>query len=107
MISKQTANRIKEIDFETIIKSKEPGGLIRHLALHAQNLDGDKKHKFFAASVTYYCYLMNIKNANVIELNKDHYLLLWVNSCLVENSNLLTMLAGIYQLLEWEKGLSG
>ena len=95
MISKQTAKRVKEIDFETIINSKEPGGLIKHLVLHSQELMGDKKHKFFAVSATYYCHLKGIKpDAKV--LNEDAYLLAWVNTCVVESGeqskNLLIML---------------
>ncbi len=108
MISKQTAERVKEIDFETIINSKEPGGLIKHLVLHAQDLEDGKRHQFAAASSTYYCYLKGIK-PSAEELNKDTYLLIWVNTCIAEkgdiNKNLLVMLAGIYQLLKWEKEL--
>ncbi len=108
MISKQTANRVKEIDFETIINSDEPGGLIRHLVLHAQNLE-TKKQTFFAASAVYYSYLMGIKRDETCTkvLNEDTYLLAWVNTCIAEpgseSDNLLVMLAGIYQLIEWEK----
>ncbi len=110
MISKQTAERVKEIDFETIINSKEPGGLIKHLVLESQNL-GNKKKVFFAASAVYYSHLMDIKRDEtcIKVLNEDTYLLAWVNTCLAESGsqsdNLLVMLAGIYQLLEWEKEL--
>ena len=108
MISKKTANRIKEIDFETIINSKEPGGLIRHLVLHAQNLE-TKKKAFFAASAVYYSHLMGIKDVNAKVLNEDTHLLAWVNTCLAntgdDSSNLLVMLAGIYQFIKWEKEL--
>ena len=110
MISKKTANRIKEIDFETIINSKEPGGLIRHLVLHAQNLE-TKRKAFFAASVVYYSYLMGIKRNETCTkvLNEDTHLLAWVNTCMAESGsqsdNLLVMLAGIYQFIKWEKEL--
>ena len=57
MISKQTANRIKEIDFETIINSK---GLIKHLVLHAQECKGTRAENFMAAAAVYYCHLLNI-----------------------------------------------
>ncbi len=106
MISKQTANRIKEIDFKTIINSEEPGGLIRHLVLHAQNLE-TKREAFFASSAVYYCHLMGIKGADAKVLNEDTHLLAWVNTCIAESGsqsdNLLVMLAGIYQFIKWEK----
>ncbi len=102
MISKQTAERIDEIDFETIINNN---GLINHIALHAQNLKGDKRHKFFASAAAYYCHLTGIE-PNIKELNKDICLVAWINACLADtgdlNTNLLIMLAGIYQFLEWE-----
>ncbi len=108
MISKQTAKRVKEIDFETIVNSKEPGGLIRHLVLESQGLKTDKRGRFFASAAAYYCHLKGIKPGAEI-LNKDTYLLVWVNTCVAEsgdlNKNLLIMLAGIYQLIEWEKEL--
>lgn len=108
MISKQIANKVKEIDFETIINSKEPGGLIKHLVLNTQDLKGDKSHYFESAAITYYCYLKDIK-PSAEELNKDEHLLAWVNTCIAEpgdqNKNLLIMLAGIYQFLKWEKEL--
>ncbi len=104
MISKKTAERIDEIDFETIINSSEPGGLIRYLALNTQKLKKSKRGKFFAASAAaYYCHLKGIK-PDIKELNKDKYLLTWVNTCLAED-NLTIMLIGIYQLIKWEKEL--
>ncbi len=108
MISKQTVKRIKEIDFETIINSNEPGSLIRHLTLQTQKLTGNKRDHFFAAAAAYYCNLKNIE-PTIKELNKEIYLIAWINVCLAESGsetdNLAIMLAGIYQLLKIGKEL--
>lgn len=103
MISKKTADRAAEIDFKSIINSDEPGGVIRHLVTYATGLEESKRIKFQAAAVTYYGYLMELDfEDSKKQLNQDQYMLLWVETCLSKES-LFVLLAGIYQLLKWEK----
>ncbi len=103
MISKQTFNKHKEIDFETIINNS---GLIKHLVLHSQDCEGTRKDKFLAAAGVYYCHLLNISIKDEV-LNKDQYLVSWLNHCIVEDTTIqkgiAKMLAGIHQFIEWDK----
>ena len=110
MISIQTASRIHEIDFETIINSEDPGGLIRHIVMSSQDMGRDES--LTCAAVAYYSHLMNLGPAKVETadvINKDAYLLAWINNCKSrtedQNNVLAIMLAGIYQLIKWEKEL--
>ena len=103
MISEQTFNKHKEIDFETIINNN---GLIKHLVLHSQDCEGTRKDNFLAAAGVYYCYLLSIPLVDET-LNKDSYFVAWLNKCIMEDTTtqegIAKILAGLYQFVEWDK----
>lgn len=107
MISKKTAQRVKEIDFISILNSEE-GKRIRVTAEMASVLAINKTEKFISAAAAYNGNLLSIPAEKMLkELEKDSYLIAWINSCLLAKRNELEgleiMLAGIYQFNQWEK----
>lgn len=101
MISKETAARHKEIDYNQIIKDND---IIGYLVLQCQDLKSDY---FAAASIVYYSYLNKIDvDLGKAELLKDQHLIAWVNTCAAANGkksdNIAMMLAGMYQFIKWE-----
>ncbi len=103
MISKQAFERAKEIDFKSIINTE---GLIKHLVLHSQDCEGTRKDNFLAACSVYYCFLLDVPLKDEV-LNKDQYLIAWINTCIMEDTaiqeGIAKMLAGIYQFIQWDK----
>jgi hypothetical protein len=106
-ITKQIANRVKEIDFISILNSEE-GKKIQFIVKVAISLNVKKSDTFVAAAASYYGDLYKFKEENRLsEFEKESYLIAWVNNCLLAKrsmtDNLQIMLAGIYQFVQWEK----
>ena len=88
----------KTIDFDAIINSEEPGGLIREMAMNAMGLEGDK---FGPTAIVYYEHLTGDsinKDPNAMEVVR-----MIAKTEEKESRRLLKMLAALYQLTEWEK----
>lgn len=97
MISNKTLSRVEEIDFDAIINSKEPGGLIKHIAMNAMGLSGDR---IGPAALVYYGKLTGES------LPEDENMLTVIFAITAgegsESTKLLKSLVAIYQLTKWE-----
>ncbi len=90
--------RINEIDFDDVIISEEPGGMIREMAMNAMGLEGDK---FGPAAIIFYEHLTGEsinKDPNAMEAVR-----LMAGTKERETTRIFKMLAALYQLTEWEK----
>ena len=95
MISNKT---LDEIDFDSIILSDEPGGLIREMAMNALGLLDDK---FGPTAIVYYEHLTG--NSITNDVNAMEIVRLIAGTKEKESRRLLKVLAALYQLTEWEK----
>ncbi|MFW9873057.1 MAG: hypothetical protein ACFFG0_08160 [Candidatus Thorarchaeota archaeon] len=107
MISKKTAQRVKEIDFIGILNSEE-GRKIRYGVRMGMCLHMDRSSIFLVVASSYLTHLLKIEASEVLqELSKDANILAWINTCILAEretrNSLEIMLAGIYQFIQWEK----